>query len=69
VREHSEWVALRLAASEYVGSRLWLPWPHRERGALDMIEISDEYMITTVDGEIVATARWSWYATADGRGA
>jgi hypothetical protein len=34
-----------------------------------MTEISDEYMIATVDGEIVATARWSWYAAADGRGA
>jgi hypothetical protein len=34
-----------------------------------MIEISDEYMIATVDGEIAATARWSWYAAADGTGA
>ena len=34
-----------------------------------MIEISDEYMIATIDGQIVATARWSWYAAADGRGA
>ncbi|MCW2935730.1 MAG: hypothetical protein JWM19_6692 [Actinomycetia bacterium] len=34
-----------------------------------MIEISDEYVIASVDGEIVATARRSWYATADGNGA
>jgi hypothetical protein len=34
-----------------------------------MIEISDEYMIAAVDGEIVATARWNWYAAADGNGA
>jgi hypothetical protein len=34
-----------------------------------MIEISDEYMIATIDGNIVATARWSWYAAADGSGA
>lgn len=40
--------------------------PPREH---DMIEISDEYMIATVDGEIVATARWSSYAAADGKSA
>ena len=34
-----------------------------------MIEISDEYMIASIDGQIVATARWSWYAAADGNGA
>lgn len=34
-----------------------------------MIEISDEYMSATVDGEIVATTRWSRYAAADGKGA
>ena len=34
-----------------------------------MIEVSDEFMIATVDGEIVANARWSWYAAADGNGA
>ena len=34
-----------------------------------MIEIGDEYMIATIDGQIVATARWSWYAAADGHGA
>ena len=34
-----------------------------------MIEISDEFMIATVGGQIVATARWSWHAAADGHGA
>ena len=34
-----------------------------------MIEVSDEFLIATVDGEIVATARWSWHAAADGNGA
>jgi hypothetical protein len=34
-----------------------------------MIEISDEYVIACVDGEIVAAALRSWYATADGNGA
>ena len=34
-----------------------------------MIEISDEYMTATVDGATIATARWSWYAAADGNGA
>jgi hypothetical protein len=34
-----------------------------------MIEISDEYMIASIDGQIVATARWSWHAAADGHGA
>ena len=34
-----------------------------------MIEISDEYMTATIDGHIVATARWSWHAAADGNGA
>jgi hypothetical protein len=34
-----------------------------------MIEISDESMTLVVDGETVATARWSWYAVADGNGA
>ena len=34
-----------------------------------MIEISDEYMIATVGGEVAATARWSWHAAADGKGA
>jgi hypothetical protein len=28
------------------------------RESLDMMEISDEYVIATVDGDIVATARW-----------
>jgi hypothetical protein len=34
-----------------------------------VIEVSDEFMIATVDGEIVAHARWSWYRAADGNGA
>jgi hypothetical protein len=34
-----------------------------------MIEIGDEYMIATIDGQVVATARWSWHAAADGHGA
>jgi len=34
-----------------------------------MIEISDEYMIATIDGQIVATARSSCHAAADGNGA
>ena len=34
-----------------------------------MIEISDESMTLVIDGETVATARWSWYAAADGNGA
>jgi hypothetical protein len=34
-----------------------------------MIEISNESMTATVDGETVATARWSWHAAADGNGA
>jgi len=33
-----------------------------------MIEISSEYLIAAV-GDIVATARWSWYPAADGKGA
>jgi hypothetical protein len=32
-----------------------------------MIEISDEYMIATVGGEVAATARWSWHAAADSK--
>jgi hypothetical protein len=34
-----------------------------------MIEISDENMILVVDGEIVASARFSQHAAADGNGA
>lgn len=34
-----------------------------------MIEISDENMTATVDGEVVATARWSRDAAAAGKGA
>jgi hypothetical protein len=34
-----------------------------------MIEISNEYMSLAVDGEVIATARFSQYAAADGNGA
>ena len=34
-----------------------------------MIEISDESMILVIDGEIVASARFSQHAAADGHGA
>ena len=34
-----------------------------------MIQISDEYMIASIGGQIVATARRSWHAAADGNGA
>lgn len=34
-----------------------------------MIEISSEYMSLTVDGEVIATARFSKDAAADGNGA
>ena len=34
-----------------------------------MIEISDECMAAVIDGKTVATARWSWHAAADGKGA
>ena len=34
-----------------------------------MIEISNEYMSLAVDGEVIATARFSQHAAADGYGA
>jgi hypothetical protein len=34
-----------------------------------MIEISNEYMSLVVDGEVIATARFSQHAAADGNGA
>lgn len=34
-----------------------------------MIEINDECMFLTVDGEVIATARFSRHAAADGNGA
>lgn len=34
-----------------------------------MIEINDEYMSLTLDGEIIATARFSQHAAADSNGA
>jgi hypothetical protein len=34
-----------------------------------MIEISNEYMSLTVDGKLIATARFSQYSAADGNGA
>jgi hypothetical protein len=34
-----------------------------------MIEINDEYMSLTLNGETVATARFSQHATANGNGA
>jgi hypothetical protein len=40
------------------GYRFWLPLPLR-RERPDMIEISDEYLIAIVGGEIAATARSS----------
>jgi hypothetical protein len=33
------------------------------------IRIESEHMAAEVNGVIVATARWSWYAAADGNGA
>ena len=34
-----------------------------------MIEINNEYMSLTIDGETIATARFSRYAAGDDRGA
>jgi hypothetical protein len=48
--------------------KTWRVAPLAREGP-DMIEISDQYMIATIDGQIVATARWSWHAAADGNGA
>jgi hypothetical protein len=33
------------------------------------ISIESEHMAAEVNGVVVATARWSWYAAADGNGA
>jgi hypothetical protein len=32
------------------------------------VRIGSEFMAAEVDGAVVATARWSWYAAADGSG-
>ena len=33
------------------------------------VRIESEFMAAEVNGQVVATARWSWYAAADGNGA
>jgi hypothetical protein len=63
-------VARRLARSGVVGT--WLGTGFRvprARGGLISVRIESELMAAGVDGAVVAAARWSWCAAADGGGA
>lgn len=48
--------------------RLWLPWPLRRGRGFTLIEISNEFMSLSVNGEVIAIARFSMDAAADANG-